>query len=393
MKKFTELLFVLLFSAALAWGGVTTLLREKDTYSYYENRMLASMPEATEEAVADGSYFSALETYLSDHTALREDLVFFSTNVDIHILKRPVVNDIVVQDSILLPYLEYESISESGLAYYADRLAENLSSIDAAVESYGGIYCYVVIPGQYSYFEDLYPQYLNNRSRYMDRNLELISQALAARDVNFLDLGPTFEALGYPAELSSQVDNHFSAKGAYLAYKTILETINGEYGGDLRVMEEDELTFTSLPNHYLGSRARKIFDLVEFDEQLCIMEPKDPVSFRRYNNGTETPAIINSIPQDSSQDVTYNCYMGGDIAMTRIDTDREELPTVLLYGDSFTNAVESILYLSCDTMYSLDLRHYTEKTVTEFVLETQPDYVICLRDYGVMNNYWHNGSS
>ena len=84
-------------------------------------------------------------------------------------------------------------------------------------------------------------------------------------------------------------------------------------------------------------------------------------------------------------------YMRMDVSITKIETNRSELPTVLIYGDSFTNALECILYLSCDTMYSIDLRHYTDSTLSEFIEETKPDYVFCLRDYEALLSTESNG--
>lgn len=79
--------------------------------------------------------------------------------------------------------------------------------------------------------------------------------------------------------------------------------------------------------------------------------------------------------------VTYSLYMGGDYANTVIDTGREELPSILIYGDSFTNAVECIAYLSFDEMHSLDLRYYKEMSLDEYIQTVQPDIVVCIRDY------------
>ena len=73
--------------------------------------------------------------------------------------------------------------------------------------------------------------------------------------------------------------------------------------------------------------------------------------------------------------------MGGDIGLTEIDTGREELPSILIYGDSFTNAVECIAYYSFDKMYSIDQRHYTESTLEEFIAQHQPEIVVCIKDY------------
>jgi hypothetical protein len=156
------------------------------------------------------------------------------------------------------------------------------------------------------------------------------------------------------------------------------------------VLQKDELDFQPVNYYYMGSRTRKLFNLIENSEQLYTATPVTPVPFVRYNNGTQGAATVYSYPASGST-VTYSLYMGGDIAQTEIDTGRDDMPTVLIYGDSFTNAVECILYLSCDKMYSLDMRHYTGGTVSEFIEQIQPDYVICLRDYEALLSTEYNG--
>ena len=73
--------------------------------------------------------------------------------------------------------------------------------------------------------------------------------------------------------------------------------------------------------------------------------------------------------------------MGGDVAETIIDTGRPSLPSVLIYGDSFTNPVETLLYYSFDTMRSIDLRGYKTMSLTDYIETYKPDIVICIRDY------------
>ena len=90
------------------------------------------------------------------------------------------------------------------------------------------------------------------------------------------------------------------------------------------------------------------------------------------------------MPADDTSDVLYSLYMGGDNSETRIETNRPDLPDILIYGDSFTNALESIAWVGFDTMYTYDFRHYSEKTVEDLIREYQPDIVICIRDYEAM---------
>ena len=198
MKKTIEALFVLCVTLTLALLALATVLSEKDTFSYYENRDLAELPTAKVDAILSGDYFSDLETYLADHAVLRERLNTLDTAIDLSLLHRPVVNDIVIQEDILLPYLDYEVVDTDSIYQQAEALADNLKSIADATESYGGTYCYVAIPGQYSYCEDQYPDYLNSRSDYMALAVPALSEALLRRNISFLDLGPVYEALEYP---------------------------------------------------------------------------------------------------------------------------------------------------------------------------------------------------
>ena len=52
--------------------------------------------------------------------------------------------------------------------------------------------------------------------------------------------------------------------------------------------------------------------------------------------------------------------MGQDYAETIIRTYRDELPNALIFGESFTNAMETLLYTAFNETRSLDMRHYSE---------------------------------
>ena len=74
-----------------------------------------------------------------------------------------------------------------------------------------------------------------------------------------------------------------------------------------------------------------------------------------------------------------NYYL--DIAETVIRTDRPELPNALIFGDSFTNPVECLAYYSFNELRSVDLRHYTAQSLSDYIAAYQPDVVLCVRDY------------
>ena len=78
-------------------------------------------------------------------------------------------------------------------------------------------------------------------------------------------------------------------------------------------------------------------------------------------------SAVYDLPATEDEALTYGLYMGGDIAETCIRTDRPSLPTALIFGDSFTNAVESLAYYSFDEMRSVDLRHYKTQSISDYI--------------------------
>ena len=91
-------------------------------------------------------------------------------------------------------------------------------------------------------------------------------------------------------------------------------------------------------------------------------------------------AALYDLPDNETQTVTYNVYMGGDIAETVIQTNRPDLPSLLIFGDSFTNPLETLFYTAFNETRALDLRYYTEQTIQAYISAYQPDLVLCIRD-------------
>lgn len=110
------------------------------------------------------------------------------------------------------------------------------------------------------------------------------------------------------------------------------------------------------------------------------------------DNGVPTSAQIYSLPENDKTMVDYTVYMGGDIGETIIETSRPSLRKALIVGDSFTNPLETLLWMSFDETRSLDYRHYSEKNLLDYIKEYQPDVVITVRDESVYLSQEGNGA-
>lgn len=379
-----------IFILFLFVGMTFTLLNRSETFSFFENRNLAKMPSFTVDGALDGTYFSGVDTFIKEHSAGRLTLLKADTYINMSILKKPVVNDIVITEDVLLPWNDYEIIDKGQINEVADRISEHLKTHSELTESYGGRFYYVAVPNQSYCYAESYPSYMNDGSEYTDYATNALFTRLEGLGVDYIDLGEYFNNEGSVDTFSSTVDHHFSIFGAHEAYVEIMEQINLDTGLDIDILGSDEYESETLTNTFIGSRARKLFGLWNSDEKLSIITPANAPGFDRRDYYSTVDSSVYKLPAEN-ESVLYTMYMGGDVGFTTIDTHREELPTVLIYGDSFTNAVECFAWYSFDKMYSLDFRHYSATTLDEFIEINKPDIVICMRDYSVILREGDNG--
>ncbi len=378
MKKFTDRAFLAcLLAVLIAVPAGVALWSHRETSAYYENRALAERPALTAAGLWDGSFGTAFESWFSDHAPGRTTLLKLDTIAQMDLLGRPAVNGIVDAGDVLLPYLDYKEWAPESYPGPAQTIAENFEKLSGHVAANGGSFYFVGFPEQRIYFEDRFPAYLNNHEKEAAAADEAFARALADHGVRFLDMRAVYDQLGHPAEFYSAVDHHYNYYGAYAAYRAILDALAAD-GFDLPVLTEEDLDFQELPNPYIGSRNRKLYNLWPNEEKAVIGVQKEPVPFTRTDNGQPSDKPLFVLPKAEDLPTTYNLYMGGDFGETILETDRPDLPDALIFGDSFTNAQETLLYASFDTTRILDLRHYTDMSLKDYISAYQPDVVLCV---------------
>lgn len=391
VKRISEILIIICFIGAMLTGAFFTIQDKDKKYSYYENRSFTLLPEFHMKSVMNGHFFDQLESFLSDHAGGRKKMLEMKTEMNLDLVKRPVVNEVVVRDDILLSYCEYDMLNTKDLPEKIPWITENLKEVSDCVRAYGGHFCYVAVPPQFYCYADKYPWYLDNWKEYTDQAVPRLSKSLAEAGVDFLDMGDVFKESGTLQEESSRVDDHYSIYGAFRTYKAIMRKLNQISDADMDVLSDNDVIISKVPNAYLGAYERKLLGMRNLSESLYRLDLKEPVEFAIRINGVEQYPAVYHVSANKSKRVTYQYYMGGDLPMAVIDTNRPELPSILIYGDSFTDALECILYNSFDKMYTLDMRYYNESTVSAFTKRYGPDYVICVRDYESLTNGEGNG--
>ena len=380
MQKFSQRAFLaLLLAVLLAVPAWVALRSHRETTAYYENRSLVERPALTWASLWDGGFGADFESWYSDHAPGRTALLKLDTAVQMNVLRRPVVNDTVVTENVLLPFMDCEEQAPEEYAQQAADIADGPEKLNAHIEAGGGSFLYIGFPEQRVYFGDQYPDFLASHAAEYAAADGAFAAALAERGVPFLDMGAVYDQLGHPAEFYASVDHHYNYYGAYAAYRAILDALAAE-GWELPVLTEDDIDFVELPNPYIGSRNRKLYNLWPNEDRAVIGVQREPVAFTRTDNGQPSEKPLFVTPAADDLPATYNLYMGGDFGETVLETNRPDLPDVLIFGDSFTNALETLLYASFDETRILDLRHYTDKSLKDYITEYRPDLVLCIQN-------------
>ena len=340
MKDIEKYLVILIFLAVITAIPILSLSSEILEVSEVEFRSLAAEPEYTDDDFWDGSYFRAWETYFLDHIYDRSGWLKASSAFQLHVLDRDVINSVTVTDDVLLNY-NIPNEAPYNFTKLADNMAERFAAANELVKSYGGTFLYVGVPEQYSMFRDSYPWYLENNGRLLSTIEDEFTRALEEKGVPFLNMRDKFVETESYEGFYSLTDHHYNLRGAIFTCRTIGERL-AEMGRDISFALPEDYELQALPNPFKGSRNRRLSHTSSLKDDFLFYETTVP--FKRWDVGDEKPPVVIESPSDDEAPVSYVNYMGGDMAETRILTDRPELYNVLIWGDSFTNALETVFY-------------------------------------------------
>ena len=299
--RIVSILFTAGIIAFLVLSGFFTLIRKPEFSSYYENRSLEAVPEYSSAGVLDGSYFSSLNTYLQEHTVGRNTLLRWETFLNLDILQRPVVNDVVIGNDVLLAWQDFWIYGQDDLKASAEAAADRIAKHARTTEENGGRFYYIAVPHQALAFSNEYPHYLQSHEDYCRDASSFLADALQARSVSFLDMWKVFQNAGNLVDISSRTDNHFSMIGALETCRCLLEQIWEDTGYETHFLDDENCHVEWLSNHYLGSRSRKLFDLWPSDERLGIVITENEPQYTRTDKaswlvGQQESSCVYSLP-------------------------------------------------------------------------------------------------
>lgn len=327
---------VLIIASMILLLSFADLLQKDRIFSETENKMLASKPVFTVEALLRGSYTEDYETYLTDQFIGREKWISVKTYLDI-LLQRREINGVYLGAD---DYLIEQHLPETYAAEEEQRKIELLAKLaqrwDAAV---------MLVPTADNILTDKLPAH----APYYDERklLDRIQEAVGSdRCVD------VYSALQEHAgeEIYYRTDHHWTALGAYYGYLAWAEAQGKETdfwdASGLEIVTEE----------FLGTLHSKVNLNVRPDSIACFPETLGcPVSVT-YDLQRTTDTCYEESYLDTKN--KYGFFLDDNHAFVEIDTGCRNGETLFVIKDSYANCFIPMLLPHYERIFVMDLRYY-----------------------------------
>lgn len=171
-----------------------------------------------------------------------------------------------------------------------------------------------------------------------------------------------------------KTDHHWNYKGANQGYKDIINLMLGEKEPIL--VPDDEITFDTI---FYGSRANKA-KYYNYKEKFTVYSYNVP-KHKTYINGIEQEYGNKSGYHNNTYKYDNNTnhngqYYGWDYAEIVYDFNRPHKENLLIISGSFSNAINELIASHFNKTYIIDLRHYKDFDVDEYIEKNKIDKFI-----------------
>ena len=324
----------------------------KEDFSVRERRALAVFPSLTLESLLEGRFFASLSTYYADHFPLREPLTALKTATERSLGMQESNGIVFAENGYLIARGEHDDLSIA---------MRNLEAIGALT---GAADCPITV--------SILPRAIDVMTAYLPygystARAEEIGTLIGEGLPQNVDLTqPLREAAECGEAVFYRTDHHWTSEGAYLAYRTLAPSLG------IEPYAAEQFSPVTATEHFLGT---------SFARAGLSHTTPDTITLYRYE-GDDRYTVTTEEGQAALYDVSalggddpYEVFLGGNFARVTI-TDNAQKPTLLLFKDSFANAL--VPFLARHFQLVLVDPRYEQTGAATIIEEIQPDRVLVL---------------
>ncbi|MCQ2510633.1 MAG: DHHW family protein [Lachnospiraceae bacterium] len=336
-RKHNKMLAIVFLGVLLLCTVLNIVVKDR-SFSEEENRSLAQMPAFSKDALADGSYFKGLESYVADQFFARDSWISLKMAED-QFLGRKESGDVFLgKDGYLLGQPDEPA---PGL------IDNDIRLINAFAEKYNTVSMnMMVVPGSAL----VTPQYLPKNALVYNQlaDIQAVYNGVAGH-VNCVDaatvLSPHSEEYIY-----YKTDHHWTSLGAKYAFDAIQPSLG--------IDDQPEFQVYTVATGFQGtlssrSGSRKSSDTVD----IYVHANKDTAYYVDYISTGERSASIYQSAALENKD-KYTVFFGGNYPILEINTDCINGRTLMIFKDSYANSFVQFLVPYFQRIVLVDPRYY-----------------------------------
>lgn len=357
LKKLPDLAFITLIIAVLIFGLLKTVFLPKDI-NYYENRKSEKIIFPTFKNISEQKFQNSIEKSLADQIPKAQTLkkmYNLSTAIYIDTMVRTVIES---NPDVYINYLGVKLFGSDQIVYSFRDLNTLKPDLNAKAENYNSLIESYPDIEFYAYFIE----------KDTDINFET-GEKLGAGEYmfNLLNLPDTNKAIfkinSYNdfRESFYRTDHHWNHKGSYKAYLEVLDLLGIK---DEPIKHSEEILVSK---EFSGSKAASAgantFKEDFFAYQFDYPEIKVTINGEQADDYGEQDEYFSD---NKPSKITYGDFYGWDNGETIFESSNDERDNILIFGESYDNAILKLLATHYNTIYSIDMRTHKGQIGKEF---------------------------
>ncbi len=347
---------------------IAKLSLNSNEYNYVDNRMSYRFFMPTFKNILSGEYQEKTEDIIADqmpkYNYFKTLYLKITTYINIgtiKLLKLDKKDKYIKLKSINIykDYLLYNTITDE---HFINTANDDIDEINKIVtNTKANIFLYFIETDSNNNFET---NYKVKAVDYLKKNLKIKETNISSLNISSFD---NYKNYFY------KTDHHWNYLGSYEGYKEIAQLMNF----DTILKPEDRVCFENIQSY--GSKIKRIADIKMFGETICMYNFNYPdfdiyISNEKKDNYGRTVEELKKI-----NEISYgNIYDADYDEIVFINKESSNNKKLLVYANSYSNAINKLLASNYKETYIIDGRYYKEKTMIEYINDKQIDDVLIL---------------
>lgn len=346
------------------------------------------------------TYSDILKTSISrTEDTINNSALFRNKFIDLNgfiqnFIGRDVVEDVDASNTVYK--LKNGQLSFSYPEYDTAYCSENLIELYEYLNAKDVNFLYVQAPFKVDKYNNNLPKGYEDLT---NKNADVFLNAIDDK-VPYLDLRESFKNLKIEHEdLFYNTDHHWKTEAAFEASRETMNSLHKLYNIaiDNEILDKKNYNFEEYKNFFLGSQGRRVGKYYGGIDDYTLITPKFhtdyTVKIKEYTkNGAFKDTILEpeflktDLPVDTNR---YASYFGGDYEMVKVDNNNVDTGKTLIIQDSFGLPFSAFMSLNFKETHTMDLRHFREESLVEYLEENHYDNVLFLYNPSVFEKKIH----